>query len=253
MDETAARALVRRWPVARLATHRADGGIDLVPFVYAMTNTDTLVSAVDHKPKRTTRLQRLANIERNPDVTVLVDHYEDDWSELWWVRINGDGACRRAGTRAHPGSGCPRWEVPPVPRHQTDWPGHRRRRIRMALVAFDLTDESHATRGAIAAAPVVMVVSLLLTMSDASRPPVRSASPPRTRRPVVERATLADPERPVRAPRQPHDPRVAPGRPGPPGPRPPFDDGASARDHLDRRVVPRNVDGGAVGPGRSAR
>ena len=49
----------------------------------------TIVTAVDHKPKRTTRLQRLDNIRAHPEVTVLVDHYEDDWTHLWWVRFRG--------------------------------------------------------------------------------------------------------------------------------------------------------------------
>jgi PPOX class probable F420-dependent enzyme len=44
---------------------------------------------VDEKPKRTRRLQRLANIEANPTVEVLIDRYEEDWSRLWWVRLRG--------------------------------------------------------------------------------------------------------------------------------------------------------------------
>jgi len=47
------------------------------------------VSAVDDKPKRTTRLQRLANIARDPRVSLLADHYADDWEQLWWVRADG--------------------------------------------------------------------------------------------------------------------------------------------------------------------
>jgi PPOX class probable F420-dependent enzyme len=47
------------------------------------------VTAVDHKPKRTTALQRLANIAVNPQVAVLVDHYDDDWEQLWWARADG--------------------------------------------------------------------------------------------------------------------------------------------------------------------
>jgi PPOX class probable F420-dependent enzyme len=46
-------------------------------------------TAVDHKPKRTTALQRLADITANPAVALLVDHYEEDWSRLWWVRLDG--------------------------------------------------------------------------------------------------------------------------------------------------------------------
>jgi PPOX class probable F420-dependent enzyme len=74
--------------VARLATVGADGRPHLVPIVFAVVD-DTVYSVVDAKPKRTTRLRRLANIEANPKVSVLVDHYEDDWSRLWWVRADG--------------------------------------------------------------------------------------------------------------------------------------------------------------------
>jgi PPOX class probable F420-dependent enzyme len=49
------------------------------------------VTAVDHKPKRTTRLQRLANVAARPTVTLLADHYDDtDWAALWWVRARGE-------------------------------------------------------------------------------------------------------------------------------------------------------------------
>jgi PPOX class probable F420-dependent enzyme len=50
---------------------------------------DTLYSAVDRKPKRSTTLRRIENARDRPDVTVLVDHYEDDWSRLWWIRLRG--------------------------------------------------------------------------------------------------------------------------------------------------------------------
>ena len=45
---------------------------------------------MDAKPKTTRSLRRLANIESNPRVSMLVDHYEDDWSQLWWVRADGE-------------------------------------------------------------------------------------------------------------------------------------------------------------------
>jgi PPOX class probable F420-dependent enzyme len=78
--------------VARLATAGADRRPHLVPITFALLDESTLVSAVDHKPKRTTALRRLANIADNPHVAVLADHYSDDWSELWWARA--DGAAR---------------------------------------------------------------------------------------------------------------------------------------------------------------
>jgi PPOX class probable F420-dependent enzyme len=65
-----------------------------VPITFALVGEDTLVSAVDHKPKRTTRLRRLANIDRHPQVAVLADHYEEDWSRLWWARADGTAVVR---------------------------------------------------------------------------------------------------------------------------------------------------------------
>lgn len=76
--------------VARLATVDADGRPHLVPVVFAIVG-DTVYSAVDAKPKRTTALRRLANVEANPRVALLVDHYDDDWDTLWWVRADGAG------------------------------------------------------------------------------------------------------------------------------------------------------------------
>jgi PPOX class probable F420-dependent enzyme len=90
LDYRKSRSLLEAARVARLATHNSRGGIDLVPCTFALLGDDTIVTAVDHKPKRTSRLQRLENIRTNPSVTVLVDHYDDDWSALWWVRIRGD-------------------------------------------------------------------------------------------------------------------------------------------------------------------
>ena len=73
---------------AVLGTASADGSPHLVPVVFAIDG-NRLVSAIDHKPKTTTRLRRLANIERNPTVSVLVDHRDEDWATLWWVRVDG--------------------------------------------------------------------------------------------------------------------------------------------------------------------
>ena len=50
-----------------------------------------IYSVVDAKPKRTTALRRLANVAENPRVSVLADHYEEDWDRLWWVRADGSG------------------------------------------------------------------------------------------------------------------------------------------------------------------
>ena len=74
--------------VARLATVDDRGRPHLVPICFAVDG-EMLYTAVDAKPKRSRRLQRLANVRTNPDVTVLVDEYEENWSELWWVRLRG--------------------------------------------------------------------------------------------------------------------------------------------------------------------
>jgi PPOX class probable F420-dependent enzyme len=74
--------------VARLATTDPDGRPHLVPIVFALEG-ETLYSAVDRKPKRSSTLRRIENARARPDVTILVDHYEDDWSRLWWIRLRG--------------------------------------------------------------------------------------------------------------------------------------------------------------------
>jgi PPOX class probable F420-dependent enzyme len=88
MDVPEMRERVGEARVARLATLGAEGRPHLVPICFALDG-ETLYSAVDEKPKRSKRLQRLENIRRRPEVTVLVDHYEEDWSRLWWVRLDG--------------------------------------------------------------------------------------------------------------------------------------------------------------------
>ena len=74
--------------VARLATVDPHGRPHVVPICFAIDG-NRLYTAVDQKPKRTRRLQRLRNIEANPRVEVLIDHYDEDWTRLWWVRLRG--------------------------------------------------------------------------------------------------------------------------------------------------------------------
>jgi PPOX class probable F420-dependent enzyme len=96
------RHLFASSPVARLSTVRPDGAPHLVPMVFALVD-DTVYSAVDAKPKRSRRLQRLANIRADPRCALLVDHYEDDWGRLWWVRADGHGEVVDEPSAAHPG------------------------------------------------------------------------------------------------------------------------------------------------------
>ena len=53
---------------------------------------DMIYTAVDQKPKSGRTLKRLRNVSENPLVTILADHYSDDWETLWWVRADGRAA-----------------------------------------------------------------------------------------------------------------------------------------------------------------
>jgi PPOX class probable F420-dependent enzyme len=97
LDPEVMRSRVAASPVARLATLRPDGTPRLVPITFVLL--DGLVcSAVDEvKPKTTTRLARLADVRRDPRVGLVVDHYDADWSTLWWVRVDGTAAVHEDG------------------------------------------------------------------------------------------------------------------------------------------------------------
>ena len=83
-------------PVAVLATVGSNGAPHLVPVVFAV-HDDVVYTAVDAKRKSTVRLRRLANIAVNPRVSLLVDHYDEDWAHLWWVRADGVAAVHDRG------------------------------------------------------------------------------------------------------------------------------------------------------------
>lgn len=75
--------------VGRLGTVGADGNPHVVPVCFAVLD-EVVYTAVDRKPKRSSRLRRVANIEATGRATLLVDEYDDrDWSRLWWVRVDG--------------------------------------------------------------------------------------------------------------------------------------------------------------------
>ena len=90
------RRLVADARVARLGTHDLDGRLHLVPICFALIG-DAIYSAVDSKPKRSQALRRLANIAGDPDVCVLVDEYDEDWTALWWVRLRGRARVLESG------------------------------------------------------------------------------------------------------------------------------------------------------------
>ncbi len=99
LDPDQARARFAEAAVARLATVRPDGAPHIVPVCFAVA-AGTIYTAVDGKPKRTQALARLANIAAEPRVALLADRYDDDWTRLWWVRVDGDARLvRDAGER----------------------------------------------------------------------------------------------------------------------------------------------------------
>lgn len=83
-----ARAFIESQRVARLATAGADGAPHVVPVVFALLE-DVVYVAIDEKPKSTLRLRRIRNIEENPRAALLVDVYDDDWSQLRWLLLRG--------------------------------------------------------------------------------------------------------------------------------------------------------------------
>ncbi|MEE9609490.1 MAG: TIGR03668 family PPOX class F420-dependent oxidoreductase [Myxococcota bacterium] len=86
--------LLEAWPAARLATTGPDGRPHLVPVVFAREG-GRIWSPVDGKPKAGGVLARVRNVEHDPRVSLLLDHYEADWSRLWWLRIDGEASAVR--------------------------------------------------------------------------------------------------------------------------------------------------------------
>ena len=97
MDEARCRAHLAAARVGRLATVRPDGGPHVVVCCFAV-ECDRVWTAIDAKPKRSgARLQRLANVRANARASLLIDHYEEDWEALWWVRVDGTAAVLESG------------------------------------------------------------------------------------------------------------------------------------------------------------
>jgi PPOX class probable F420-dependent enzyme len=90
MDPSLARSRVQEASVGRLGTITSSGRPHLVPCCFVLRD-DTAYTAVDAKPKSTLALRRIDNLVGNPAASLLIDHYEEDWSALWWVRLDGTG------------------------------------------------------------------------------------------------------------------------------------------------------------------
>ena len=121
MTDFDAHAAFAGSPVAMLATCSAEGIPHIVPVVFAVQG-DAVYTAVDAKRKSTKQLRRLANIEANPQVSVLVDHYDADWSQLWWVRVNGTATVHQQGEEMATGYDLLRRKYPQYQRVALDGP-----------------------------------------------------------------------------------------------------------------------------------
>jgi PPOX class probable F420-dependent enzyme len=95
------RARVMNARVARLATTTVQGDPHVVPVCFAVEG-DRLYTAVDDvKAKSTAVLRRLLNLAAHPRASVLVDHYAEDWGQLWWVRVDGHAVVAAPGAAGH--------------------------------------------------------------------------------------------------------------------------------------------------------
>jgi PPOX class probable F420-dependent enzyme len=93
-DEALRRLAAAR--IARLATVRADGRPHIVPIVFAFDG-ETVRTIADPKPKRGLDLLRHRNIAANPQVSLLIDEYEESWQTIWWVRADGQARVEEDG------------------------------------------------------------------------------------------------------------------------------------------------------------
>ena len=87
----AVQAKLKEARVARLATLDAKGGPHIVPVCFAYDGK-FFYTAIDQKPKRVApeRLARLRNIRAVPQVVLLIDKYDEDWTQLWYILIRGN-------------------------------------------------------------------------------------------------------------------------------------------------------------------
>lgn len=92
MDRSDAWSRVRSARVGHMATVTLAHRPHVVPFVFVLVERGSSRVAywiVDRKPKRSSDLKRIRNIEATPIVEFVVDGYDEDWERLWWVRCAG--------------------------------------------------------------------------------------------------------------------------------------------------------------------
>lgn len=97
LDPAEAQSRFAGSQVLRLATAGSNGQPHLVPCTFVVDGEGRIAIGIDDKPKSSMKLRRLANIDQNPRVSLMVDHYSDDWERLWWVRADGLAAIERSG------------------------------------------------------------------------------------------------------------------------------------------------------------
>ena len=122
LDPAEARDRFVRSPVLRLATAGADGRPHVVPCTFAADGAGRIVIGIDNKPKASSNLRRLRNIGENPRVSLLVDHYAPEWTELWWVRADGTATVEEAGAEHAGHWGLLRAKYPQYERQVLDGP-----------------------------------------------------------------------------------------------------------------------------------
>jgi PPOX class probable F420-dependent enzyme len=89
LPESAVESILERWPVASLATLGAKGRPHVVPIVFARVGGE-IWSPIDGKPKAGGELVRIRNVRRDARISLLLEHYEEDWTRLWWLRADGE-------------------------------------------------------------------------------------------------------------------------------------------------------------------
>lgn len=102
MFEPAERAYVEATRVARLATADGAGRPHVVPICFALAG-DAIITPIDEKPKAVdpTELRRVRDVRANPSVSLVADHYAEDWSTLGWVQIRGAAELLEPGQDGH--------------------------------------------------------------------------------------------------------------------------------------------------------
>jgi PPOX class probable F420-dependent enzyme len=90
LPDATIEGLLDTWPVARLATVGRAGRPHLIPLVFARVR-GVLWSPIDATPKAAGELARVAHLRANPAASLLLDAYDEDWTRLWWLRVDASG------------------------------------------------------------------------------------------------------------------------------------------------------------------